>query len=209
MGKHNRVVIKQPNKKGAHQMASAMKELTSLQEDIPHVPVQPDKTAAFIWPLHLDVKQEDYSRYHTLYPSFINSHKTKAQGRRIPREAACNDPIFQEMSVVCQMLKLWHVIEPHRCYSREPYVRGRIRVRIFLPDGSLANPAIETKIKLLMTMGKLIPTLPCRRERLEREAIEQKDAEKDKALAAKQQQHQAKVKAQSTTGRNKKKKGKK
>ncbi len=32
---------------------SAMKELTSLQEDIPHVPVQPDKMAAFIWPLHL------------------------------------------------------------------------------------------------------------------------------------------------------------
>lgn len=50
-------------------------------------------------------------RFFTFYPNYINASKTVQQGRRIPKELACEDPIADEMSEVCTFLKLPHALE--------------------------------------------------------------------------------------------------
>ena len=61
-------------------------------------------------------------------PNYLNSNKTIFQGRRIAKDASCIDPIVAEMSEVCQVLKLRHVIEPYKCYPRDFTYSGRIKV---------------------------------------------------------------------------------
>jgi SRP19 protein len=51
-------------------------------------------------------------------------------------------PIALEMSAICQAFNLAYVLEPFKGYPREPYVLGRVRVRLELPDGSLAHAEI-------------------------------------------------------------------
>jgi SRP19 protein len=51
-------------------------------------------------------------------------------------------PTALELCMACKQLNLWHALEPNKGYPREPYVTGRVRVRITLPDGSPANPEV-------------------------------------------------------------------
>lgn len=55
-------------------------------------------------------------KFYTFYPNYINSKKTVQEGRRIVKEAACEDPIADEMSEVCVFLKIPHALEV-RCLS--------------------------------------------------------------------------------------------
>jgi signal recognition particle subunit SRP19 len=53
----------------------------------------------------------NFKKWVTFYPAYIDSSKTNAEGRRIPKVKACDDPIVEEMAEVCRFFKLDHVIE--------------------------------------------------------------------------------------------------
>lgn len=81
----------------------------------------------------------------TFYPTYINAKRTVQQGRRIIKEAACDDPLAVEMSEVCAFFNLPHVLEPGKKYARDWDVSGRIRVRLVNDNGSFTHPEIHTR----------------------------------------------------------------
>ena len=56
-------------------------------------------------PVNLDNLAEP-SRWHCIYPIYINSEKSVKQGRRLPREKCVTQPLLQEIAELCQFLQL-------------------------------------------------------------------------------------------------------
>lgn len=83
-----------------------------------------------------------------MYPAYINSKKTLAEGRRIPKAKACEDPNYQEIRDVIAAAGFTVGVE-NKVYCREkshePTVRGRIRVHFKNDDGTLVNPKFPTR----------------------------------------------------------------
>jgi len=131
----------------------------------------PDPSTKITWPRHL-AGGVDESKFLVLWPNNINSKKSLSQGRRISIQHACEDPIVQEMSEVCQFLKLTHIIEPYKALSRDISAHpGRIRVQIF-SDDKPCHVEIESRKGLMRKMGELIPKLNIRKHRV---AMEQRE----------------------------------
>mmetsp|Transcript_14105 Transcript_14105/g.18469 ORF Transcript_14105/g.18469 Transcript_14105/m.18469 type:complete len:166 (+) Transcript_14105:156-653(+) len=116
--------------------------------------------------LSSDVDLKD-GTWFVIYPIYLDSHKTLAQGRKVAKEYACVAPIPQEIAEVCAHFKLPWAYEKLKAHPRNPILRlGRIRVRIKESrDGAPINPEVPTKKELLRKMGKIIPTLPSRKSR--------------------------------------------
>ena len=150
----------------------------------------------------------EWKRYPVVWPSFLDSEKTVQRGRRVPKDAAVASPTVEDISEVCQQLGLWHVVEPYCCYPREPYVEGRVRVRLWDAQGQPCNGEVPTRKGLHRRLAQDIPGLDSRLERLLLEA-EAKEHRAAQEAALKKQ-----AAAQSSGGggggaKKKKKKGKK
>lgn len=54
-------------------------------------------------------------------------------------------PTVEDMSHVLEFLQLWHAVEPYKAYPREPWVLGRVRVRLVDEDGVPWNPEVPDR----------------------------------------------------------------
>lgn len=105
----------------------------------------------------MDGALRDTSRWVVIYPIYINSKKTLAEGRRISAEKACENPNVVEIGDCCQYLRLPCAIELDKAYSRDFMQRGRVRVQLKREDGTIVNPAIPTRKALLLKVAELVP----------------------------------------------------
>lgn len=157
----------------------------------------------------------DPSDFVVIYPSYLDSTKTIAKGRRIGTENAVDTPTVSDISQALQSLNIRHVLQPHKGYSRDITTLwdnpGRVKVE---PQSQY------TKRGLLVELAKIIPGLPSRIQRLEQakqQALLEEQKAKDEIAAAQrakqQQQHsssqQQKSAATSSSKSNKKKSRKK
>ena len=113
----------------------------------------------------VEIREFDFSKFIQLWPAYLDSELSLAEGRRIAKEFCCQAPRVEEMSEICQMLKLRHVLEvlgliplpsasplhltslqPFKRYPRSFWRPGRIRVQIVNPDGSYCNEDIKSSI---------------------------------------------------------------
>ncbi|XP_076900881.1 signal recognition particle 19 kDa protein-like [Bidens hawaiensis] len=97
-----------------------------------------------------------------LYPVYLNSKKTIAEGRRIPASKACENPTALEIGDCCGHLKIPFAIEIDKAYSRDFMQVGRVRVMLKRSDGSLHNPLISSKKLLMLRVAELVPKHPGR-----------------------------------------------
>lgn len=101
-----------------------------------------------------------------IYPAYINSKKTIAEGRRISKNKACENPTYNEIKDVCGAIGLKPVVEsksyPRELYRGDPYARGRVRVNLVKEDGTLINEKFSNKKALLIYLGEMIPKLKSR-----------------------------------------------
>lgn len=114
-------------------------------------------------------------KWQTIYPAYINSKCTVEGGRRVPLTKAVENPTIEEISDICKYLKLGHVIEPDKAYSRDWMQKGRIKVLLKDEHGKTYHPEVTNSIflnkiykkekKLLMTLCELIPKLKSRVEK--------------------------------------------
>ncbi|CAG9331824.1 unnamed protein product [Blepharisma stoltei] len=102
----------------------------------------------------------DTKQWVSIYLPYIDSARTVAQGRRVSKAIAVENPALPEISEVLQFLKLHHSIE-NKAYPRDILSRGRIKVQLKL-DGNLMNPEISTKKQLLVKLCEFIPRLKSR-----------------------------------------------
>jgi hypothetical protein len=58
---------------------------------------------------------------------------------------------------------------------------GRVQVRLKLPDGTLANPEVPNKTKLMEEVARLIPTLEGRKARIAQAEVMRKRIEEVRA----------------------------
>eukprot|EP01071_Lankesteria_metandrocarpae_P014758 Lankesteria_metandrocarpae@DN891_c0_g1_i1.p1 len=98
----------------------------------------------------------DWSRWHVIYPNYIDADKTMSCGRRLPKTAAVSAPRIEEMFEVCCLLGLPTVME-NKHYSRDWMVRGRLRVQVFRDDTGTSPATYSSAIKKTDSAAKKIP----------------------------------------------------
>ncbi|XP_009860548.2 signal recognition particle 19 kDa protein-like [Ciona intestinalis] len=105
-------------------------------------------------------------RFLCIYPAYLNSKKTLAEGRRIPKKSGCENPTFGEIKDVCVAAGLKPLVEskfyPRELYKSDAASRGRVRVQLKNEDGSLVDPRFPNKKTLLLHVGEMIPKLKAR-----------------------------------------------
>lgn len=105
----------------------------------------------------MDTQPPDTSRWVVIYPIYINSKKTIAEGRRISASKACENPNCLEIADCCNHLKLPCAIELDKAYSRDFMQRGRVRVQLKREDGSFVNQDISSRKALMLKVAELVP----------------------------------------------------
>ncbi|XP_050216064.1 signal recognition particle 19 kDa protein [Mercurialis annua] len=106
-------------------------------------------------------------KWVVLYPVYINSKKTIAEGRRICTTKACENPTCLEIGDCCSHFKLPYAIEIDKAYPRDFMQIGRVRVLLKREDGTLCNPAIATRKQLMLHVAELVPRHPGRTKKQE------------------------------------------
>ncbi|GFS92093.1 signal recognition particle 19 kDa protein [Nephila pilipes] len=113
-----------------------------------------------------DKKYSDRERWICIYPAYINSKKTYAEGRRIKKGKCVENPTCQEIRDVLDAASFQIGVE-NKLYSREQnkdsvVFRGRVRVQLKNDDGSLVNPKFSSRKDLLEYVAETIPKLKSR-----------------------------------------------
>ncbi|KAL5291006.1 SRP19 family protein [Megaselia abdita] len=114
------------------------------------------------------LKHSDPERWVAIYPAYINSKKTRQDGRRIPLEQCVENPTYSEIRDVLTTTKLQVGVENKqypRERSKELLYRGRIRVQLKNDDGTPVNPEFPTRESLLVYIGEKIPQLKSRQNK--------------------------------------------
>jgi signal recognition particle subunit SRP19 len=86
-------------------------------------------------------KHTDKARWICIYPAYLNSKKTLAEGRKIPAKLAVENPTLNEIKDVLVNAGLTIELEVAKCYPKEPNkyettTRGRVRVQLRNEDGT-------------------------------------------------------------------------
>lgn len=84
----------------------------------------------------------DTKLWTTIYMPYIDLGCTVAQGRRVSKNIAVENPQLAELSEVLQFLKLHHTVE-NKAFPRDILSRGRVKVMLKL-SGVSVNPEITT-----------------------------------------------------------------
>ncbi|XP_069608956.1 signal recognition particle 19 kDa protein [Ranitomeya imitator] len=111
----------------------------------------------------------DPDRFICIYPAYINSKKTIAEGRRIPVEKAVQNPTCVEIAEICRANKLNVVIEGDKMYTREwnrdAQYRGRVRVQLRNEDGSPCVDKLQSRKAVMLRVAEDIPKLKTRTQK--------------------------------------------
>ena len=247
MGKKSggRVRVKQMGPKGSKMMGNPLDALGAFgnPQEMIQLPPKPDPNISSIWPLG-ETFTMDYKRFMMVYPNFLDSTKTVRMGRRIAAHEAVPTPTALDIGHALQSLRIRHVVQPYKNYSRdaESHWDNPGRVLVDLPnhnseeeDGvvemtstgefdisnnndentttTTATAKNNTKRALLKELARIIPELPSRKLRIEREEKAKEEAAQKAAQEKAAQKVAAQQKSSSSSSspntKNKKKKGKK
>ncbi|SDZ84240.1 signal recognition particle, subunit SRP19 (srp19) [Haloplanus vescus] len=66
---------------------------------------------------------------NVIWPAYLDASKTRAEGRRVPREQAVDEPTVDEIAKAAQQVGYDAVIERDMTYPREYEPRGRVLVK--------------------------------------------------------------------------------
>eukprot|EP00312_Isochrysidales_sp_CCMP1244_P014213 CAMPEP_0202737520 /NCGR_PEP_ID=MMETSP1388-20130828/1605_1 /ASSEMBLY_ACC=CAM_ASM_000864 /TAXON_ID=37098 /ORGANISM="Isochrysis sp, Strain CCMP1244" /LENGTH=223 /DNA_ID=CAMNT_0049404071 /DNA_START=81 /DNA_END=752 /DNA_ORIENTATION=+ len=111
-------------------------------------------------------RYEDYphDKRIIIYPVYLDSKASLADGRRIAVEHAAESPTLQEIAEVLEHLGYTPALEDKR-YPRNALARGRVRVNLKdAATGELTVPGIGSRKALLIRLGSSIPKLKSRLE---------------------------------------------
>lgn len=84
--------------------------------------------------------------WSSVYPAYIDSTLTCAEGRRIGKGHGVAYPQLLEISDALRKLGLQHVVEGHKRYSRDFFKMGRVKVKILDEAKNPFNPNIKNSI---------------------------------------------------------------
>jgi len=110
-------------------------------------------------------KYSDIERWSTIFPAYLNKKKTVAEGRRIPKEKAVENPNITEIAEVMKA-KGFQVVVENKMYARDPnrdrLARGRVRFQMKSDDGTPLSNEYPNKDAVMLMVADLIPKLKSR-----------------------------------------------
>ncbi|KAH8378935.1 hypothetical protein KR009_002144 [Drosophila setifemur] len=117
---------------------------------------------------HPNMKHNEMERWICIYPAYINSKKTRQEGRRLPKENCVDNPTYIEIRDVLSVTNLQFLVENMK-YCREKsselHYRGRVRVQIRNADGSVFNNDFPTREAVMEHIASKIPQLKTRQNK--------------------------------------------
>ncbi|KAL2092873.1 hypothetical protein ACEWY4_012671 [Coilia grayii] len=118
---------------------------------------------------HLTKNPDDKERFICIYPVYINSKKTLAEGRRIPTEKAVENPTCAEIKDVLTAAGLNVLVEMNKMHPREwnrdVQFRGRVRVQIKQEDGNPCQEKFSSRKEVMFYVAEMIPKLKTRTQK--------------------------------------------
>eukprot|EP00164_Ancoracysta_twista_P009048 GFYU01013267.1.p1 GENE.GFYU01013267.1~~GFYU01013267.1.p1 ORF type:complete len:151 (+),score=53.02 GFYU01013267.1:112-564(+) len=113
---------------------------------------------------------ESRDKWMVIYPVYINSKKSTAQGRRLSVERSVESPSPKE--VYEALAKMGYKVEGEdKAYSRDYMQRGRVRVMFKNADGKPVMKDIHNKRALLIRVAAMINKNPNRKPAADPAAI--------------------------------------
>uniref|UniRef100_A0A8C1UYZ4 Signal recognition particle 19 kDa protein n=1 Tax=Cyprinus carpio TaxID=7962 RepID=A0A8C1UYZ4_CYPCA len=106
---------------------------------------------------HLTTNPADKERFMCIYPAYINSKKTIAEGRRIAAEKVC-------VSAGGLTVGSYNKMYP-REWNRDVQFRGRVRIQLKLEDGSLCQEKFASRKDVMFYVAEMIPKLKSRTQK--------------------------------------------
>jgi len=92
-----------------------------------------------------------------VYPAYLDSSKTTAEGRRIAREKAVQGPTIEEIAQAAT--KVGFACEPEdKAYPRDWLTRGRLRVALRDDTGKLCSPDVRSRKDVYIKIAEAIRT---------------------------------------------------
>uniref|UniRef100_A0A8B9JXE2 Signal recognition particle 19 kDa protein n=1 Tax=Astyanax mexicanus TaxID=7994 RepID=A0A8B9JXE2_ASTMX len=115
---------------------------------------------------YLTKNPADEKRFLCIYPAYINSKKTLAEGRRIPIEKAVENPSCAEIRDVLTAAGM-NVNVENKMYPREwnREFRGRVRVQIKQEDDTLCQEKFASRKDVMFYVAEMIPKLKTRTQK--------------------------------------------
>uniref|UniRef100_A0A915Q696 Signal recognition particle 19 kDa protein n=1 Tax=Setaria digitata TaxID=48799 RepID=A0A915Q696_9BILA len=108
----------------------------------------------------------DECKWICLYPLYMNSRKTIAQGRRVSKSKAVDSPTAQEIFDILTNAGLKTKLEKQKMHpldpNRDANSQGRVRVQLRNDDGSLYNQKFPTRMSLMLYVCEMVPKLKTR-----------------------------------------------
>ncbi|CAH0395095.1 unnamed protein product [Bemisia tabaci] len=112
-----------------------------------------------------DRPYSDKERWIRIYPAYLNRKKTLAEGRRVPKEKAVDNPTHQEIRDVLTAAGFRVGVE-NKLYCRERgkelNQRGCIRLQLKNDDGTPFKEELATRDSVLHHLCDMIPKLKSR-----------------------------------------------
>ncbi|AWP07711.1 putative signal recognition particle 19 kDa protein isoform 2 [Scophthalmus maximus] len=117
---------------------------------------------------HLTQNPADKERFICLYPIYINSKKTLAEGRRVPTEKAVENPSCAEIQSVLTAAGMNVYVEDKmhpKEWNRDVQFRGRVRVQLKQEDGVFCQDKFSSRKDLMFYVAEMIPKLKTRTQK--------------------------------------------
>ncbi|XP_061673051.1 signal recognition particle 19 kDa protein isoform X2 [Syngnathoides biaculeatus] len=117
---------------------------------------------------HLTKNPADKERFICVYPVYINSKKTLAEGRRIPAAKAVENPSCAEIRDVLTAAGVNVLVENKmhpREWNRDLQFKGRVRVQLKQEDGTLCHNRFSSRKDVMLYVSEMIPKLKSRTQK--------------------------------------------
>ncbi|KAI9781569.1 MAG: signal recognition particle subunit [Peltula sp. TS41687] len=102
---------------------------------------------------------ERFKHFQCLYPVYFDTTRSRAEGRRVGKESAVENPLARDIVDAVQGLGLRALFEPGKVHPRDWSNPGRVKVLI-KQDGRAVNPKVKNKSHLYLLVGQYLRAHP-------------------------------------------------
>ncbi|KAI4648992.1 uncharacterized protein J4E78_008509 [Alternaria triticimaculans] len=103
--------------------------------------------------------REKSKHYQCLYPIYFDRLRTRAEGRRVGKELAVENPLAREMADAAADLGLRTVFEPDKTHPKDWANPGRVRV-LLKHEGKLMDDDVKNKHHLYILIAQALKANP-------------------------------------------------
>lgn len=90
-------------------------------------------------------QREIPKHFHCLYPVYFDSTRSRAEGRKVGKEHAVENPLARDIVDAVQMVGLQVALEPEKIHPKDWANPGRVRV-LLRENGKLLNPKVKNSM---------------------------------------------------------------